>query len=102
MPVEQLKSIAESMGIKKFDNNEPDDLIYKILDQQAIDMAQAQAATPAAPKKRGRKKKEAKNDAPAAADKPEDSSAQQQKPDMPLCILFHICRIFADNTQQKS
>ena len=81
MPVEQLKSIAESMGIKKFDNNEPDDLIYKILDQQAIDMAQAQAATPAAPKKRGRKKKEAKNDVPAVADKPEDSSAQQQKPE---------------------
>lgn len=35
----QLISIAESMGIKKIDISQKEDLIYKILDQQAIDKA---------------------------------------------------------------
>lgn len=35
----ELKSVAENMGIKKFDLNKKDELIYQILDQQAIDMA---------------------------------------------------------------
>lgn len=34
-----LKSVAENMGLKKFDLNKKDELIYQILDQQAIDMA---------------------------------------------------------------
>ena len=39
MNEQELKSIAESMGIKKFDPEKKDELIYQILDQQAIDMA---------------------------------------------------------------
>lgn len=35
----QLISIAETMGIKKIDISQKEDLIYKILDQQAIDKA---------------------------------------------------------------
>lgn len=35
----ELKSVAENMGIKKIDLNKKDELIYQILDQQAIDMA---------------------------------------------------------------
>lgn len=35
----ELKSVAENMGLKKIDLNKKDDLIYRILDQQAIDMA---------------------------------------------------------------
>lgn len=69
MSLSELKGIAESMGIKKFDDKQPDDLIYKILDQQAIDMAQAQAATPQPAKKRGPKKKKA--DKPVADKKAE-------------------------------
>ena len=37
----RLKSIAESMGIKKVDALQQEDLVYKILDQQAIDLAAA-------------------------------------------------------------
>lgn len=35
----ELKSVAENMGLKKIDLNKKDDLIYRILDQQAIEMA---------------------------------------------------------------
>ena len=51
-----LKVIAQEMGIKKIDASEKDDLVYKILDQQAIDIAgkkvAAQAETNAAKKKK--------------------------------------------------
>jgi len=39
MSDEELKSIARDMGIKKVDSTPKDDLVYNILDQQAIDMA---------------------------------------------------------------
>ncbi|MDE5555106.1 MAG: transcription termination factor Rho [Muribaculaceae bacterium] len=62
----ELKSVAEAMGIKKIDLSQKEDLIYNILDQQAIDKAASTAAAnqrksesePAAPKKRGRKPKD--------------------------------------------
>lgn len=51
-----LKSIAESMGLKKVDSIEKDDLIYKILDQQAINVATSSSAS----EKKRRTTKEAK------------------------------------------
>jgi len=39
MSDDQLKDVATSMGIKKFNIEERDDTMYKILDQQAINMA---------------------------------------------------------------
>ncbi len=72
MPDEQLKSVAQEMGIKKIDLSKREDLVYNILDQQAINKAAADAAKPLRkrgriakadeensdiPKKRGRKKK---------------------------------------------
>lgn len=50
--LDQLKVIAAEMGIQKIDGIEQEDLVYKILDQQAIDMASKAAANPPAPKKR--------------------------------------------------
>ena len=86
----QLISVAESMGFKKIDISQKEDLIYKILDQQAIDKAassataanrkgaKAQAKNSEQPadktKKRGRKPKNAEEQ-PAAAT-PSDESAQ--------------------------
>ena len=55
--LDQLKVIAAEMGIQKIDGIEQEDLVYKILDQQAIDMASKAAANPPAPKKRGPKPK---------------------------------------------
>ncbi len=43
MSESELKTIAESMGLKKVDSVEKDDLIYKILDQQAINVATSSA-----------------------------------------------------------
>ena len=42
--LDQLKVIAAEMGIQKIDGIEQEDLVYKILDQQAIDMASKAAA----------------------------------------------------------
>ena len=58
--LDQLKAIATEMGIEKIDSSEKEDLVYKILDQQAIDMASKAAANPSAPKKRGPKPKKNK------------------------------------------
>ena len=58
--LDQLKVIAAEMGIQKIDSTGQEDLIYKILDQQAIDMASKAAANPPAPKKRGPKPKKNK------------------------------------------
>lgn len=40
----ELKNVAESMGLKKIDLSQKEDLIYRILDQQAIDRAAMSAA----------------------------------------------------------
>ena len=45
--LEDLKVIAQEMGIKKIDASEKDDLVYKILDQQAIDIAGKKVAAQA-------------------------------------------------------
>lgn len=99
MPDEQLKSVAEGLGLKKIDLSRRDELMFRVLDQQAV----AEAAVPARgrrkadsgeeeaadklPRKRGRKKKETVDDgdkapamqveeAPAAAgDAPKADSA---------------------------
>lgn len=76
MSDEQLRSVAENMGIKKIDLNKKEELVFRMLDQQAIDGAsqagkQRSADSEAAPKKRGRKKKEPVADnskAPAPAE----------------------------------
>ena len=91
--LDQLKAIASEMGIQKIDGTEKEDLVYKILDQQAIDMASKAAANPA-PKKRGPKPKKNKekaapekskeaddksNAAPAVAPAAESSEASEPK-----------------------
>ena len=52
----ELKSIATTMGIKKINSIDKDELIYKILDQQAIDSSKASVANGnGEKKKKGRK-----------------------------------------------
>ena len=53
----ELKDLAKSMGLKKVDNADKDDLVYQIIDQQAIE---ASKNAPEQPKRRrGRAKKDA-------------------------------------------
>ncbi|MCM1504471.1 MAG: transcription termination factor Rho [Muribaculum sp.] len=74
----ELKGIAESMGIKKVDALQQEDLVYKILDQQAADFAATSAVekkkkepkTPKAPKV-----KSTNQDKPKGK-KPQDSNNQ--------------------------
>ncbi len=54
----ELMAVAQSMNIKKIDLSQKEDLIYNILDQQAIDRASASASSGAeGSRRRGRRKK---------------------------------------------
>ncbi|MBQ9077830.1 MAG: transcription termination factor Rho [Muribaculaceae bacterium] len=70
----ELKAIAESMGMKKIDAAQKDDLIYRILDQQAIDMA----ATATEKKRRGPKPKKDKTDVTVNGNGQEPKSRKKQ------------------------
>mgnify|MGYP001117199889 CR=1 FL=1 len=96
MPDDQLKAVAEGMGLKKIDLSDKEGLVYRILDQQAIDRAAAttakrkKAAEAAAmnedkqPKKRGRKKKETQAEQAQSEieiEQPQPELADSQKPE---------------------
>lgn len=70
----ELKAIAGSMGMKKIDAAQKDDLIYRILDQQAIDMA----ATATEKKRRGPKPKKDKTDVTVNGNGQEPKSRKKQ------------------------
>lgn len=79
-----LRQVAENLGLKKIDMSQKENVIYRILDQQAIASASAGAAerkkrteagADAEPRKRGRKKK---TDAPAA-EAAADTTAEKPK-----------------------
>ena len=85
----ELKAIAVSMGIKKIDDLSQDDLIYTILDQQAINSSKASAANITERKKRPTKQKakaktsqnakaENSNDADNAGSKQTADSAEKK------------------------
>ncbi|MGM9861184.1 MAG: transcription termination factor Rho [Muribaculaceae bacterium] len=59
MSDDKLRSVAEAMGLKKIDITQKEDLIYRILDQQAIDSA-ASAAEKASREPRSRRQGDAK------------------------------------------
>ena len=80
MDAQQLLSVAENMGLKKLDPNDTDSIVYRILDQQALDMAanasekkrQPKAEkTPKTPKTRAAKTQKPKAEAaPAEGEQP--------------------------------
>ena len=85
MSDDDLKKIAGDLGLKKIDSIEKQELIFSILDEQAIAGAAARAAQQRAaadgaePKKRGRKKKETSNDQPAASEPATEPAAAKPK-----------------------
>lgn len=93
MPDEQLKAVAESMGIKKINLSDREGLVYTILDQQAAISAatttakRRKAAESAQneekqPKKRGRKKKEPAAEQPQPqTESPANISEPEKKAD---------------------
>ncbi len=92
MSDEQLKSVAEGMGLKKVDNSDKEKLVYRILDHQAEVGAAASTAErrrkskvkddgdDKQPKKRGRKKKEPELAAPEQAKAEESTPEVVQTP----------------------
>lgn len=77
----ELKAIAESMGLKKINSIDKDELIYKILDQQAIDSSKASVAKSAEKKKRGRKPAEkASKKAEKSTEEPEQNEVKVEAP----------------------
>lgn len=76
--LDQLKAIATDMGIQKIDSSEKEDLVYKILDQQAIDMASKAASNSPAPKKRGPKPKKNIKEKTSEKSKEEENKSDAQ------------------------
>ncbi len=82
MDEEQLKSIAESMGMSKINGLSQQDLVYQILDEQAINAA---AASSAEKKRKAKPKEKKKENKPKAAktaasdDKKEESEASKDE-----------------------
>ena len=70
----ELKELAKSMGLKKVDSMAKDDLIYNIIDQQAIDAANN---TPDPPKRRRSKAKKETTD--AATKEPKEKKKKTTK-----------------------
>lgn len=82
----ELKVIAETMGLKKIDAIDKDELVYKILDQQAIDMAQASASNAIEKKKKNTKektKKVKKEVAPKAEEEKKENPEPKAKKGKP-------------------
>lgn len=86
MPEEQLKGIAESMGLKKVNTADKDSMVYDILDQQAINAAATVTERGSRqPKERGRRGRPPKVKAPensdekAAADTVSEKKAAEPK-----------------------
>lgn len=71
MDENQLKSIAESMNIKKADSFSQEELVYKILDKQAEDLASSAGEK----KRRGKEPKAKKND----AEQPQEQQKKKKK-----------------------
>ncbi|MDE6309658.1 MAG: Rho termination factor N-terminal domain-containing protein, partial [Muribaculaceae bacterium] len=93
----ELKSIAESMGLKKIDLSHKDELVYSILDQQAIDHAANAAerkprqqknkkenATQAQPEAQNAKAATRRGRPPKAKDADAPTDNEQQLPALPL------------------
>ncbi|MDE7410495.1 MAG: transcription termination factor Rho [Paramuribaculum sp.] len=77
MPDEQLKEIASSMGLKKLDMSDKDSVIYRILDQQAIDYAASAAADNTRKTKEPRQRKQRAPKAAAETQPVEETQTQK-------------------------
>jgi transcription termination factor Rho len=74
MGEQELKTIAESMGLKKIDPSKKDELIYRILDEQAIAMA---TTTVAEKKSRTTKEPKAKKEKKSTESKKEPKTKKK-------------------------
>ena len=79
MGEQELKTIAESMGLKKIDPSKKDELIYRILDEQAIAMA---TTTVAEKKKRATKEPKAKKEKKSTESKKEPKTKKKADSDV--------------------
>ena len=76
MSEQELKTIAESLGLKKIDPTKKDELIYRILDEQAITMASATAEK----KRRAPKEPSAKKEKKSSENKKEPKPKKKAEP----------------------
>ena len=81
MPDEQLKAVAMEMGIKKIDLNHREELVYGILDQQAINKAAADAAKPQRKRSRAAKEENPENNEPKKRTRKKKNDDAAQTPE---------------------
>ena len=81
MPDDRLKEVGESMGLKKINIANREELIYRILDQQAIDLSAN--APEEQPRRRGRKPRNQNAADQQVASAPAPEQADDATPDEP-------------------
>lgn len=81
MPDDRLKEVGESMGLKKINIANREELIYRILDQQAIDLSAN--APEEQPRRRGRKPRNQNAAGQQVASAPAPEQADDATPDEP-------------------
>ncbi|MDE5659079.1 MAG: hypothetical protein K2I25_08650 [Muribaculaceae bacterium] len=76
MDDDKLRQVAESMGIKKFNPENRQNIIYDILDNQAINVASTSAANPQEKKRRQPREKRAEKTPRKPRETEETASAE--------------------------
>ena len=77
MELEQLRLLASELEVKGFKRMEKDDLVYAIIDAEAVKSAQNAPEKPA--KRRGRPKKEDKQQTPDATKEAKPSACSRRR-----------------------
>ena len=94
----ELKDLAKSMGLKKIDSTDKDDLVFQILDQQAIQ--EAANAPKAAPKKKPARPKKEKINANQES-KAETGKKAEKAPEEKLATTAKKSTVKKKNTDSK-
>ena len=88
MELDQLRALAADLQVKGHKRMEKDDLIYAIIDAEAIKTAQSAPEKPA--KQKGRPKKEGQKPAQKPAQKAEETPAPAPKKEKKQEKYMHI------------
>ncbi len=102
MPEEQLKGIAESMGLKKVNTADKDSMVYDILDQQAINAAATVTERGSRqPKERGRRGRPPKVKNPDNSDEKVATDTVSEKKAAEPKTKAKTAKVKAESTQSE-
>nr|WP_320120626.1 transcription termination factor Rho [uncultured Marinifilum sp.] len=96
--VPELREIAKELKIKKIESFKKQDLIYKILDQQAIVASEMKTSEKKAPRKRAKK---AEGEAKVEEDQPKIKLRRRRKTEQPVKDVVREAAAQIENEEKK-